>query len=366
MQRRQVCLLLTFTASISLFTGCSSRLPTADSETNAVPPDAVPQVEPKSKMGNMSSYVVFGHKYYTRPTSRDYVERGVASWYGSDFHGRKTSNGERYDMYDMTAAHKTLPLPTYARVTNLENGRSTVLRINDRGPFHDNRLIDLSYSAARKLGVVQRGTAKVEVRSIDPRDHGGKLIDAPVPRQRDVLASDAPTMAAQTPAPRPVSSERELFSDESFALTMARSASTSSQSSRAVTVAQVEKPVRRVQQVEKPASIAKRSTAPTVAQVEKPKPSRAATRTTAPVTSSGVYVQVAAFSQRGNAEQLKQRLTSAVAQPVHIRAGQKANAAVYRVQVGPLADPNQAQDVATQLQQSLAKLGLGKVMIVAK
>nr|WP_238787653.1 SPOR domain-containing protein [Thiospirillum jenense] len=147
---------------------------------------------------------------------------------------------------------------------------------------------------------------------------------------------------------------------------MARSTSTSSQSSRAaqVTVAQVDKPARRARQVGKSTSVAKRSAAPTVARVEKPKSARRAV--TPAVTSGGVYLQVAAFSQRGNAEQLKQRLTSAVAQPVHIRAGQQANAAVYRVQVGPLADPNQAQDVATQLQRSLAKLGLGKVMIVAK
>ncbi|WJW75928.1 septal ring lytic transglycosylase RlpA family protein [Thiohalobacter sp. IOR34] len=131
-------------------------------------PDAVPRHEPRSRYGNPDSYVVRGKRYYVRHSSRGYVERGIASWYGTKFHGRRTSSGEPYDMYAMTAAHKTLPLPTYARVTNLRNGRSVVVKINDRGPFHDNRLIDLSYAAARKLGIVGKGTGLVEVRAITP------------------------------------------------------------------------------------------------------------------------------------------------------------------------------------------------------
>ncbi|MBS1202167.1 MAG: rare lipoprotein, partial [Chromatiaceae bacterium] len=134
--------------------------------------DAVPRVEPRAKYGNMASYVVRGKRYHTKESSAGHVERGLASWYGKQFHGRKTSSGERYDMYAMTAAHKTLPLPTYARVTNLENGRSAVVKVNDRGPFHGPRVIDLSYSAAQKLGVVQKGTAMVEVRAIDPARPG--------------------------------------------------------------------------------------------------------------------------------------------------------------------------------------------------
>ncbi|AHF05310.1 rare lipoprotein A [Marichromatium purpuratum 984] len=132
-------------------------------------PDAVPKVEPRSRYGNPKSYEVFGKRYYTKASSRGHVERGLASWYGKDFHGRRTSSGEPYDMHAMTAAHKTLPLPTYARVTNLENGRSVVVRINDRGPFHGSRVIDLSYTAATKLGMARKGTAMVEVRAIDPR-----------------------------------------------------------------------------------------------------------------------------------------------------------------------------------------------------
>jgi rare lipoprotein A len=121
-----------------------------------------------SSYGNPDSYVVFGHRYQTLKDGRGYSERGIASWYGSKFHGRRTSSGEPYDMYAMTAAHKSLPLPSYARVTNLRNKRSVIVRVNDRGPFHDNRLIDLSYTAAWKLGIVGQGTGLVEVSAIDP------------------------------------------------------------------------------------------------------------------------------------------------------------------------------------------------------
>lgn len=131
-------------------------------------PDAKPRTEPFSKYGNPSSYEVFGKVYTVLPDNKDYEAQGIASWYGTKFHGRRTSSGEPYDMYAMTAAHKTLPLPTYAEVTNLDNGRKIVVKINDRGPFHDDRLIDLSYVAAIKLGITGSGTGRVEVRSITP------------------------------------------------------------------------------------------------------------------------------------------------------------------------------------------------------
>ena len=130
--------------------------------------DVVPRVEPRSRYGNPPFYDVFGKRYYVLASGSGYVERGVASWYGPGFHKVRTSTGEPYDMYGMTAAHKTLPLPAYARVTNLQNGRSVVVRINDRGPFVDNRIIDLSYTAAARLDMLRNGTAMVEVRAIDP------------------------------------------------------------------------------------------------------------------------------------------------------------------------------------------------------
>ena len=129
-------------------------------------PDAVPRVEPRSKYGNPESYVVAGRRYRVMHDSRGYVERGIASWYGTKFHGRRAAMGEPYDMFAMTAAHKTLPLPTYVEVTNLENGRKVIVKVNDRGPFKANRIIDLSYAAAAKLGI--HGTGLVEIRAIDP------------------------------------------------------------------------------------------------------------------------------------------------------------------------------------------------------
>jgi rare lipoprotein A len=131
-------------------------------------PDAVPHFEPRSKHGNPPFYDVFGKRYFVLADAAGYRERGVASWYGPGFHAVRTSTGEPYDMYAMTAAHKTLPLPCYVRVTNVSNGKSVVLRVNDRGPFVGNRIIDLSYAAAAKLDMLRNGTAFVEVQSVGP------------------------------------------------------------------------------------------------------------------------------------------------------------------------------------------------------
>ena len=131
-------------------------------------PDAIPRAETRSTHGNPPFYDVNGQRYKVLASADNYVERGVASWYGPDFHGHNTSSGERYDMYGMTAAHKTLPIPCYARITNLSNGRTVVVRINDRGPFVGNRIVDLSYSAAVRLDIVRTGTAFVELRVVGP------------------------------------------------------------------------------------------------------------------------------------------------------------------------------------------------------
>lgn len=131
--------------------------------------DAVPKAEPLSKYGNPKSYVAKGHRYYVMKSAKGYCETGVASWYGMKFHKIRTSSGDPYNVAAMTAAHRTLPIPTYVQVTNLQNGRRVIVKVNDRGPFAHNRIIDLSYVAAVKLGVTGHGTARVEVRAIDPR-----------------------------------------------------------------------------------------------------------------------------------------------------------------------------------------------------
>ena len=158
---------------------------TRDSVPGGPPPDLsklpepVPRVEPRALYGNKSPYTVLGQSYRVLPSARGYVERGIASFYGNKFHGYKTSSLEDYDMYAYTAASKTLPLPSYARVTNLENGKSVIVRVNDRGPFHENRVIDLSYVAAVKIGVWPKGTGLVEVRGIDPSGGNAELPPPP-------------------------------------------------------------------------------------------------------------------------------------------------------------------------------------------
>jgi membrane-bound lytic murein transglycosylase B len=178
-------------------------------------PDYIPNVacipepevtaEERSAIGNKSPYVVLGKSYKVLDDTRNYVERGTASYYGAKFHGRLTSNREVYDMYQFTAAHKTLPLPSFARVTNLDNGESVIVRVNDRGPFHDGRVVDLSYAAAVRLGITQRGTGNVEVRALQP---GESNLLAQKPSRRERRAAEAaaawPVHARQRPrAPLP-------------------------------------------------------------------------------------------------------------------------------------------------------------------
>jgi rare lipoprotein A len=138
-------------------------------DPNSVP-NPVPRDEPPSKHGNPSSYVVLGKRYYVLKSAKGYDKTGIASWYGMKFYNHKTSNGEEYDVAKMTGANKVLPLPTYVQVTNLKTGKKIIVRINDRGPFHANRIIDLSYVAAAKLGMLPTGTALVEVKAIDPNN----------------------------------------------------------------------------------------------------------------------------------------------------------------------------------------------------
>ena len=157
-----------------------SNVPSPPPDVLAIP-DAVPRPEPRGTRGNPPFYDVFGKRYYVMAASDGWVERGTASWYGPGFHAASTSLGERYDMYAMTAAHKTLPIPCYAEVTNLRNGRKVVVRINDRGPFVGDRIIDLSYTAAAKLDMLMAGTAPVEIRVISPGGGPGSAVPPSVP-----------------------------------------------------------------------------------------------------------------------------------------------------------------------------------------
>lgn len=257
--------------------------------------DAVPGDEPRSAYGNPDSYVVDGKRYYTLRTAEGFAERGIASWYGDPFHGRRTSSGEVYDMYRMTAAHKQLPLPTYVEIRNLDNGRTATVKVNDRGPFKDNRVIDLSYAAALKLGVVAKGTAFVEIRALNARGEATRAA------AREVTAAPSPAPALVTPAPAVAAGA----------------------------------PTRVV-----PAT-----------PVTRPPPAPPVTRS---APASGMYLQAGAYADRRNAEKLRRQLAEAVTPRVEIREIKSNNKVFYRVQVGPLPSTEDADKAVAALE----KLGI--------
>ncbi|SDN87376.1 septal ring lytic transglycosylase RlpA family protein [Vreelandella arcis] len=166
-------------------------------------PDAEPRDEPHSRAGNRSTYEVWGKTYHVLPDADGYSKRGLASWYGKKFHGYATSNGEIYDMYKMSAAHRSLPLPTFARVTNERNGQSVIVRVNDRGPFHSEREIDLSYAAAARLDILDEGTGAVKVEAIDPAQwraqHAGGTAQPAVASSQASASTSASTSVNRAP-----------------------------------------------------------------------------------------------------------------------------------------------------------------------
>ena len=261
-------------------------------------PDAVPRVEPRSRNGNPPFYDVLGKRYYVLSSSSGYWERGVASWYGPGFHKERTSTGEPYDMYGMTAAHKTLPLPAYLRVTNLQNGRSIVVRVNDRGPFVGNRIIDLSYTAAAKLDMLRNGTAMVELRTIDPAAPPAVITaSAALP-----AAAALPAVAAGSPpATTPVAAPLTVISTADAA-------------------------------------------------VSAPASTFAPSSTSAPASTSGpgnaagapaLFVQAGAFADPANAQRLADKLRGGRYGKVFVRDDQIAGRRMYRVRIGPV--PNVAE-----------------------
>lgn len=263
-------------------------------------PEPVPKSEPRSRYGNKDSYEVLGKTYRVLPDGRGYVERGIASWYGNKFHGYMTSSFEKYDMYAFSAAHKTLPLPSYARVTNLDNGKSVVVRINDRGPFHENRVIDLSYAAAVKIGVWPKGTGLVEVRAIDPA------------RPNEALP---PSTLAVAPSRTP-----------------ATTASTGSSASS------------------KPAP-------PSAAVLAE----RAIDAKPLPMGTARIYLQLGAYGDRANAERAMLGAQRAGLADLAIVSVAVAGRTIHRVRLGPLADAD-AADTMTQRVQRLG-LGTPRVAI---
>jgi rare lipoprotein A len=164
--------LLVLLMGLFILSGCTFGVPMGSSPGETPGTDNIElDATGKSRYGNPGSYVVFGKRYFVMKSAQGFVQRGIASWYGPDFHGKRTSSGETYNMHEMTAAHKTLPLPTMVRVKNLTNGKTAIVKVNDRGPFAHDRIIDLSYAAANKLGVIGPGTAEVEITALSATNH---------------------------------------------------------------------------------------------------------------------------------------------------------------------------------------------------
>jgi rare lipoprotein A len=274
----------------------------------AAVPDAAPRAEPRSRHGNPPFYTVFGKRYYVLSSSSAYVERGVASWYGPGFHKVRTSTGEQYDMYGMTAAHKTLPLPAYVSVTNLQNGRSVVVRVNDRGPFVGNRIIDLSYTAASRLDMLRNGTAMVEVRALDSPpttpNPGTTLLSAaqasPSNGQAGAAAS-AGTASAGTASPG------------------AASPSTVSPSTASAATG---------------AGTAESGSAPTSA------------------VRTALFVQAGAFADPANAEHLVAKLRGGGYGKIFVRDDLIAGRKMYRVRIGPVPDVPEFDRIVAALERA--------------
>lgn len=263
-------------------------------------PDAVPKAEPLRAAAN-KPYAVFGKDYVPQTFLKPYKQRGVASWYGRKFNGAQTSSGEIYDMYGMTAAHPTLPIPSYAKVTNLANSRSVVVRVNDRGPFLSERIMDLSFAAAYKLGYVKAGSAQVEVESIDP----SKFVPTAIAK------NGAAPVVDKTPATGAV-----------------------------VAAAPVATPAKTpVQQA--PAQITAIETAVPPAAI-----------LPVSVEASGVYLQLGAFSQRDNAEAFRTRVYQRLDwldDAINVKSGD----GLYRLHLGPYRDRAEAERMARRIQEAL-------------
>lgn len=298
--------------------GVPDTVPDPIPDVDAIP-EPVVRNEPRSAIGNRD-YAVLGKRYQVRDRADGYVEEGMASFYGNKFHGRKTSNHEIYDMYAFSAAHRTLPLPCFVRVTNLANGKSVVVRVNDRGPFHSGRIIDLSYAAAAKLGFVRQGTARVEVRALRPgeeRDDG-----------RGDDRDDDTRVAVRAPAPTPPAAPADpALSADEFERWMQE---------RGIRVA-----------TGAPA-------APGAASGSDPAPPA--------VVAAGpgdVLLQVGAYSARENADRARDRLSAGGLSPVRIDEGSVDGRPVWRLRLGPVPEAQ-----VPELSRRAADLGFAAAQIV--
>lgn len=329
-------------------------------------PDAEPKVEPLSRYGNRfkknstNTYVALKKKYAVMPSSKGYKARGQASWYGTKFQGRKTSSGEAYDMFAMTAAHRTLPLPTYARVTNVDNGKSIVVKVNDRGPFHNNRLIDLSYVAAHKLGIIGHGTGRVEVESVDPRDHHG------IPRKersrmkgRSRLVKNS-ALAATIDDQEQLNPEMNINNSKKAAAVATATAVAVSPKFQGKVLANTAVNKESTNQAFKSHPVVKQELVQqNIAKLETASKLETAKNTLG--KKGKIFLQLGAFNQKGNAEEMAKKIGSLSSSPTQIAENKTQKGARYRVRIGPFNSREEAQ----LLSQKLSKQEFPKPVVLA-
>ncbi len=384
--------------------GVNDSTPTYIPNVRCIPEPLVTN-EPRSAVGNRSPYVVLGKQYRVMDRVDDYVEQGTASYYGQKFHGRLTSNREVYDMYAFTAAHKTLPLPSFARVTNLDNGESIIVRVNDRGPFHDGRVIDLSYAAAVRLGITQRGTGRVEVRGLSPGSENmlasgssrgrGERANARA-RAATVAAVPAPTAAVRSSAPvapsrmdqlveklppaatpplaaqpaRPVAASADHFEtwmkDNGVRVATGRPATTAGAAANPAPVAVQALAATTTAAASRPAApapvaaarlspMAAAGPATTLAAASNPDAQAAPT----PRTLGGILLQVASFSSRDNAAKALGQLASAGIAGASLSDIVSGGRTLWRLRV-----PANDHATAAELAGRIAGLGFGMPQVV--
>ncbi|MES2858848.1 MAG: septal ring lytic transglycosylase RlpA family protein [Pseudomonadota bacterium] len=342
--------------------GVPDTVPDEIPDVDAIPEPEV-RIEPRARTGNRG-YSVLGKRYAVLDSDQGYLEQGGASYYGKKFHGRRTSSGEVYDMYAFTAAHKTLPLPSYARVTNLDNGKSVVVKINDRGPFHPGRVIDLSYAAAVKLGYREKGVARVEVRTLQPGDEGHAVkraatdataMDQLVKALPQALAAAGPVQ----PAPVKTAEPSYRFDMQQDGRTMNADEFDAWMKSRRVRVA-TGKPGQPDAVVTGPAAASVQAPAVVDAAAPPPSPVTAAAlvAASAPATANAeapVVLQVASFANPQNAQHALALLQDADIGAARLLDTELNGQKVWRLRIGPVAST-----VAPELAARVVGLGFGQ------
>lgn len=346
--------------------GVSDTVPDEIPDVDAIPEPDV-RDEPRSRGGNRD-YSVLGKRYKVMDDQEGYVETGLASYYGKKFHGRRTSNQEVYDMYAFTAAHKTLPLPSYARVTNLDNGKSIIVRVNDRGPFHPGRVIDLSYAAAVKLGYRDKGTARVEVRALTQADMGTALAARQPPAEAtaiDKLVGELPEALAAVgpvnPAPAKPAADntRYRFDMRQDGRVMQAEEFDAWMKSRRVRVATgkpgIPDPVPTVAAMPIPTGAATQPALPTPPSPVNAAALVAATASVDTAPADSVVLQVASFSNAENAQHGLALLQGAAIGNAKLLDADVNGKKIWRLRIGPVASAT-----APELAARVVGLGFGQ------